>query len=58
MALRATEIIILFKAQATNKDVKLYGSKIGSLMYLTVQTRPDILYKVLVLSRFLLNPSP
>jgi hypothetical protein len=54
----ATEIIIPFEEQATNKDIKLYGSKIGSLIYLAVQTRPDILYKVSVLSRFLLNPSP
>jgi hypothetical protein len=58
MALRATEIMISFKEQAINEDIKLYGSKIGSLMYLTVQTRPDISYKVSVLSRFLLNLSP
>jgi hypothetical protein len=58
MALGATEIIIPFEEQATNEDIELYGSKIGSLMYLAVQTRLDILYKVLVLSRFLSNPSP
>jgi hypothetical protein len=58
IALGATEIIILFKEQATNEDIKLYGSKIGSLIYLVVQTRPDISYEVSVLSRFLLNPSP
>jgi hypothetical protein len=58
IALGATEIMILFEEQATNKDIELYGSKIGSLMYLAVQTRPDILYKVLILSRFLSNPSP
>jgi hypothetical protein len=58
MALGATEIIIPFKEQATNKDIELYRSKIGSLIYLAVQTRPDILYRVSVLSRFLLNLSP
>jgi hypothetical protein len=58
MALGAIEIIISFKEQAINKDIELYKSKIGSLMYLIVQTRPDILYKVLVLSRFLLNLLP
>jgi hypothetical protein len=36
MALRATEIIIPFEKQATNEDIELYGSKIGSLIYLTV----------------------
>jgi hypothetical protein len=46
-----------FKEQA-NKDIELYGSKIGSLMYLAVQTRPDISYRVSVLSRFLSNLSP
>jgi hypothetical protein len=58
IALGATEIIIPFKEQVTNKDIKLYRSKIGFLMYLAVQTRPDILYKVSVLSRFLSNLSP
>jgi hypothetical protein len=58
IASRATEIIIPFEEQAINKDIKLYGSKIGSLMYLAVQTRPDISYRVSVLSRFLSNPSP
>jgi hypothetical protein len=55
IALKATEIMILFKEQATNKDIKFYRSKIGSLIYLVVQTRPDILYKVLILSRFFSN---
>ena len=58
MALGATEIMIPFEEQATNEDIELYGSKIGSLMYLAVQTRPDISYRVSVLSRFLLNLSP
>jgi hypothetical protein len=58
IALGATKIIILFKEQVINKDIKLYRSKIGSLMYLAVQTKPDILYKVSVLSRFLSNPLP
>jgi hypothetical protein len=58
IALRATKIMISFKEQATNEDIKLYRSKIGSLIYLAVQTRPDILYKVSVLSRFLSNLSP
>jgi hypothetical protein len=55
MASGATEVMIPFKEQATNEDIKLFGLKIGSLMYLAVYTRPDISYGVSVLSRFLSN---
>jgi hypothetical protein len=58
MTLGATEIMILFEEQATNEDIELYRSKIGSLMYLAVQTRPDISYGVLVLLCFLSNLLP
>jgi hypothetical protein len=36
MALRATKIIILFKKQVINEDIKLYRLKIGFLIYLAV----------------------
>src|SRR6266702_7649104 len=58
MAAGATEFIVPFNGQAIVKDTKLYGLKIGSLIYLAIQTRLDIVYGVFVLSRFLLNPSP
>src|SRR5205823_212531 len=58
MASGATEFMVPFEGQATKDDIELYGSKIGSLMYLVTQTRPDIAYSVSVLSRFLSNPSP
>jgi len=58
MAAGATEFIVPFNGQATVKDTKLYRSKIGSLIYLAIQTRLDIAYGVSALSRFLLNPSP
>ena len=58
MAARATEFIVPFDGQATVKDTKLYRLKISSLMYLTIQTRLNIVYRVSVLSRFLSNPSP
>jgi len=58
IAARATEFIVPFNGQATVKDIKLYRLKIGSLMYLAIQTRPDIIYKVSTLLCLLLNPSP
>ena len=58
MAAGVTEFMVPFDGQATVKDTELYGLKIGSLIYLAIQTRPDIAYRVSALSRFLLNPSP
>ena len=58
MAVGVTEFIIPFDGQVIVKDTKLYRSKIGFLIYLAIQTRPDIAYRVSILSRFLLNPSP
>jgi len=36
MAAGATEFMVPFNGQATVKDTKLYGSKIGSLIYLAI----------------------
>ena len=58
IAAGVTKFIIPFNGQAMVKDIKLYRSKIGSLIYLAIQTRLDIAYGVSTLSRFLLNPSP
>ena len=58
IAAKATEFIIPFNRQAIIKDIKLYRLKIGSLIYLAIQTRLDIVYGVFTLSCFLLNPSP
>ena len=55
---RATKFIVPFNGQATDEDIDFYRSKIGSLMYLVVQTRPNIAYGVSVLSCFLLNLLP
>ena len=43
--------------QASRSEIKDYQSKIGSLLYLAVHTRPDISYSVSVFSRYLTNPS-
>ena len=58
MVAGATKFIVSFNGQVTVKDTKLYRLKIGSLMYLAIQIRPDIIYKVFILLWFLLNPSP
>ena len=54
----ASEFMVSYESTATAKDIELYQSMIGSLMYLSTQTRPDIAYSMSVLSRFLTNPSP
>jgi len=36
IATRAIEFIVLFNRQAAIKDIKLYGLKIGSLIYLVI----------------------
>ena len=38
-----------------NADLTLYKSIVGSLMYLTA-TRPDIMYVVILISRFMETP--
>ena len=58
IAAGAIKFIIPFNKQAIVKDTKLYRLKIGSLIYLVIQTRLNIIYKISTLSRFLLNPSP
>ena len=58
MAAKATKFIVLFNGQVMVKDTKLYGLKISSLMYLAIQTRLNIIYRVSVLLCFLSNPSP
>ena len=36
MVAKATEFIVPFNRQAMVKDIKLYGLKIGSLIYLVI----------------------
>ena len=49
IAAKVTEFIIPFNKQAMVKDIKLYRSKISSLIYLAIQTRLDIIYGVSIL---------
>ena len=47
--------MVLYEGQVILDEIKLYSSKIGSEIYLVVQTQLDIVYSVSVLLRFLLN---
>ena len=44
-------------AKATSKEVTFYQKIIGSLLYLTLGTRPDITESVIKMSQFMVNPS-
>jgi hypothetical protein len=46
-----------FKGVATAQNRSKYQSIIGSLLYLTLGTRPDIAYAVILMSQFMTNPS-
>ena len=43
--------------KADPQRVNYYQSIIGSLLYLTLGTRPDIAYAVILMSQFMVNPS-
>lgn len=43
--------------QASQNEIDLYSSMVGSAGYAAIQTRPDIAYTMSQLSRFLSNPS-
>jgi len=43
--------------RATPEQLNYYQSIIGSLLYLTLGTRPDIAYAVILMSQFMSNPS-
>ena len=45
------------KNQATKDIIKLFQGIIGSLLYITLGTRPDIAYSIIKLARFASNPS-
>lgn len=47
-----------YTGTATEKSIRLYQRKIGSLLYIAVMTRPDIAFAVSKLSRFMTNPGP
>jgi hypothetical protein len=49
--------IINTERQADEATLKDYQGMIGSLLYLAVYSRPDILYTVVKLSQFCTNPS-
>jgi hypothetical protein len=42
---------------ASKNDINTYQQQIGSLIYITIFTRPDLTYPVNLLARFMSNPS-
>jgi hypothetical protein len=46
-----------FDGEATSEQRSQFQSIIGSLLYLTLGTRPDIAYAVILMSQFMVNPS-
>ena len=43
--------------QASPKDIKQYQKEIGSLIYLSIKTRPNIAYYINNCARFMSNPN-
>ena len=50
------EFMVPNQEQATKKDISQYQQLISSLIYISVYTRPDLSFTLLILSRFLINP--
>lgn len=53
----AGQHLVSNELQATQEEIDLYSSMVGSASYAAIQTRPDIAYVVSQLSRFVANPS-
>ena len=45
------------KEQANKETIKLFQGIIGFLLYITLRTKPDIVFSVIKLVRFTTNPS-
>ncbi|KAK1920225.1 hypothetical protein P3342_002521 [Pyrenophora teres f. teres] len=50
--------LLLRKDLATAAEINLYQRKIGSLLFVAVNTRPNVAFATSRLARFLTNPSP
>jgi hypothetical protein len=47
-----------YDGQASKASIKLYQQKVGSVIYASIITRPDIAFVAAKLSEFMQNPSP
>jgi hypothetical protein len=50
--------LIKFNGRAHPRDVKRYQEKVRIMLYIAIMIRPDVIYATIVLSQFLINPSP
>ena len=53
-----TEELALYNGKATKMQIYKYQRKVGSLLYATMITRPDVACTANKLTKSLLNPSP
>lgn len=58
MAAGFEKFLVPNDGNATAAEIRHYQSKVGSLLYLAVHTRPDIAFACSAFSRYLSNPSP
>ena len=54
----STDDLVPFQGTATPQEVASYQSKVGSIIYPTSITRPDIAFASSRLASFMQNPSP
>ena len=53
-----TEELALYNGKVTKTQIYKYQRKVGSLLYATMITRPDVTHTVNKFTKSLLNPSP
>lgn len=54
----STEPLVPFSGDVSPSSIHLYQQKVGSILYLSVTTRPDIAFASSKLSQFLKHPGP
>ena len=50
--------LIPYNKEITTHKIKKYQYRIGSLLYMAITTRPNIIFATLKLLHFLTNPNP
>jgi hypothetical protein len=53
-----TKLLLPFEGQATESQINSYQAKVGSALYNTTTTRPDVAKATAKIAEFLMNPGP